>query len=414
MKKLLSTLLSAILAMTACFAVIPEISASASAESLYTLPLPANRSYGVTVLGRYSGGRYHPCYITQYILHEGTTSQPDCVMDIAAPKNTPVYAIADGRVAQNHSAKQHSGGGNNIVICHNDGSYSYYGHLMSQSPLKVGTAVKKGDIVGYVGNTGTAGIGYHIHFEWSGHDPFCEFKAMGYDNLYIVKNSGASRYPHNHNESAPINPTSTYRGRITGTGNCLTINSQPRAGYDIGYIPEGAVCTVYSGRNIGNWQWVSYNGINGYAYGKYITTANQESTDQVNTYQGRITGTGNCLTINSRPSAGYDIGYIPEGATCTVYAGKNIGNWQWVSYNGISGYAYGRYITAANQETTYQGKITGTGNCLAINTKPKAGYAVGYIPEGATCTVYAGKNIGNWQWVSYNGISGYAYGKYIK
>ena len=48
--------------------------------------------------------------------------------------------------------------------------------------------------------------------------------------------------------------------------------------------------------------------------------------------------------INSKPKVGNDIGYIPEGATCTVYPDKTSGNWYWVEYNGISGYSYKSYI----------------------------------------------------------------------
>ena len=48
--------------------------------------------------------------------------------------------------------------------------------------------------------------------------------------------------------------------------------------------------------------------------------------------------------INSKPKVGNDIGYIPEGASCTVYPDKTSGNWYWVSYNGVSGYSYKDYI----------------------------------------------------------------------
>lgn len=329
MKKIFSALFSALLALTACLTIAPGMTANA-AESNYILPLPGNKSYGITVFDRYANGTYHESYITEYVLHQSGTSQPSCVLDIAAAKNTPVYAVADGVVKENHSVTQHKIGGNNIVISHSDGSYSYYGHLISQSQLKIGAKVKKGALIGYVGMSGYA-TGYHLHFEWSGHDPYCEFRNMGY-NLYVSKDSAASKYPHSHTET-------TKTMYVVNTDGSLNINQGASAAKKITSMPEGAACTVYPSRSIGNWYYVSYNGINGYAYGKYLTESKPQAF-----YKGKISGTSGYLVINSKPKAGYDIGYIPEGAYCNVYYGKNVGNWQWVSYNGISGYAYGKYI----------------------------------------------------------------------
>lgn len=332
MKKIFSALISALLALTACLTIIPGTKANAAADSNYTLPLPGTKSYGITVFDRYSNGTAHTSYITEYILRQGGTSQPNCVMDIAAAKNTPVYAVADGVVKQNNSVKQHQYGGNNVVIYHNDGSYSYYGHLISQSKLKIGAKVKKGDLIGYVGMSGAA-TGYHLHFEWSGHDPYCEFKKMGY-NLYVSSDSGASKYSHNHNDT-------TKTMYVVNTDGSLNINQGPSTAKKISSMPEGAACTVYPSKSSGNWYYVKYNGISGYAYGKYLTTTKPATSK---TYTGRISGTNGCLVINSKPKAGYDIGYIPEGAYCTVNRDKSSGNWLWVSYNGVSGYAYGKYI----------------------------------------------------------------------
>ena len=60
---------------------------------------------------------------------------------------------------------------------------------------------------------------------------------------------------------------------------------------------------------------------------------------------GYVTGTPGNLIINSKPSAGYDIGKMPEGSACTVDLNKTSGSWYWVTYNGISGYAYSKYIS---------------------------------------------------------------------
>lgn len=87
----------------------------------------------------------------------------------------------------------------------------------------------------------------------------------------------------------------------------------------------------------GNWCWVEYNGISGYSYKDYLT-------QNLNVRTGIVRGTDGSLVINSKPKVGNDIGYIPEGASCTVYPDKTSGNWYWVSYNGVSGYSYKDYI----------------------------------------------------------------------
>jgi hypothetical protein len=80
------------------------------------------------------------------------------------------------------------------------------------------------------------------------------------------------------------------------------------------------------------------------------TPSNPSSTTVTNIRTGVVTGTGsNYLAINDKPAASptysTKIGRIPPGATVTVYPDKQSGNWYWVSYNGVSGYAYSKYIT---------------------------------------------------------------------
>lgn len=75
-----------------------------------------------------------------------------------------VYAVADGTISVN---KINFGGikkgyGYYIVVQHN-GFATLYGHLMERSPLKVGTTVKAGQIVGKMGNSGSS-TGTHLHF----------------------------------------------------------------------------------------------------------------------------------------------------------------------------------------------------------------------------------------------------------
>ena len=98
------------------------------------------------------GWRFHPIYHTQK-MHTGV----DLVMD----SGTPLYATGDGVV---HTVKSEATGyGRQIVIDHGFGYKTRYAH-MQEVILKVGTPVKRGDCVGFSGNTGSS-TGAHLHYE---------------------------------------------------------------------------------------------------------------------------------------------------------------------------------------------------------------------------------------------------------
>lgn len=82
-------------------------------------------------------------------------------MDFTAKRGTPVYATGNGIVkrADNRS----SGYGKHIRIDHGFGYMSLYAHL-SKYNVRRGQRVKRGDVIGYVGNTGRS-VGPHLHYE---------------------------------------------------------------------------------------------------------------------------------------------------------------------------------------------------------------------------------------------------------
>ncbi|MCM4167030.1 hypothetical protein KCTC52924_01887 [Arenibacter antarcticus] len=82
-------------------------------------------------------------------------------MDFTSPKGTPIYASGDGKIlrADNNS----SGYGKHIRIEHGYGYMSLYGHL-SQYNVKKGQKVERGDLIGFVGNTGRSEAP-HLHYE---------------------------------------------------------------------------------------------------------------------------------------------------------------------------------------------------------------------------------------------------------
>ncbi|MBX6363178.1 MAG: M23 family metallopeptidase [Gemmatimonadetes bacterium] len=82
-------------------------------------------------------------------------------IDIPAPVGTPVVAVADGTVLRK---KWDRGGGRTIRIVDLTGKYLfYYAHLSGYAPgLNEGDTVRKGQVLGYVGRTGTVS-GAHLH-----------------------------------------------------------------------------------------------------------------------------------------------------------------------------------------------------------------------------------------------------------
>ena len=71
-----------------------------------------------------------------------------------------MYATADGTVA---SAERAGAYGNLIVLTHDFGLSTRYGHL-SRFTVTAGQRVTRGDIIGYVGSTGRS-TGAHLHYE---------------------------------------------------------------------------------------------------------------------------------------------------------------------------------------------------------------------------------------------------------
>ena len=99
------------------------------------------------------GNRKHP--ILGYTkLHTGT--------DFAAPSGTPIMASGSGTVIR---AKWCGGGGNCVKIKHNLTYQTIYAHMKSFAKgIRVGSKVRQGQIIGYVGSTGMS-TGPHLHYE---------------------------------------------------------------------------------------------------------------------------------------------------------------------------------------------------------------------------------------------------------
>lgn len=100
----------------------------------------------------YTGGRFHPV-LRRMRPHRG--------VDFSAPAGTPVRAVASGIVT---FAGRSGHYGNHIEIEHAHPYSTSYSHLRGFArSLKVGTKVRKGQVIGYVGASGMA-TGPHLHF----------------------------------------------------------------------------------------------------------------------------------------------------------------------------------------------------------------------------------------------------------
>lgn len=90
----------------------------------------------------------------------GNRSNPHRGVDIAPNGGGAVCAVADGTLVYDWYSPIL---GNVAVIAHLDGKFSGYAHMASESPLRIGTVVARGQSIGTIGNTGSASAGRHLH-----------------------------------------------------------------------------------------------------------------------------------------------------------------------------------------------------------------------------------------------------------
>ncbi len=100
------------------------------------------------------GWRTHPIYKIRKF-HWG--------LDFTANTGTPVYAAGAGKIVKVKKSNANYGYGNQVVIDHGFGYETLYAHL-SKIEVKKGDVVKRGDVIGLVGNTGGS-TAPHLHYE---------------------------------------------------------------------------------------------------------------------------------------------------------------------------------------------------------------------------------------------------------
>ena len=106
----------------------------------------------IKYISSYFGHRPDPIYkVTKF--HSG--------MDFSAQLGTEAYATGDGVVCD--VEKGHWGYGNMVTVDHGFGYKTRYAHLQ-KAAVRKGQKVKRGQVVGYIGNTGKT-TGVHLHYE---------------------------------------------------------------------------------------------------------------------------------------------------------------------------------------------------------------------------------------------------------
>ncbi|MBI1286654.1 MAG: peptidoglycan DD-metalloendopeptidase family protein [Flavobacteriales bacterium] len=132
-----------------------EVIALAKNKEAMLASIPAIQPVSNEKLTRVASGfnwRIHPIYKVRHF-HTG--------IDFTAPRGTEIYATGDGVVEDVISKGR--GYGNHIIIDHGFGYETLYGH-MSKFKVRKGEKVKRGDVIGYVGSTGTS-TAPHLHYE---------------------------------------------------------------------------------------------------------------------------------------------------------------------------------------------------------------------------------------------------------
>ncbi|CAB4989521.1 MAG: peptidoglycan DD-metalloendopeptidase family protein [Actinobacteria bacterium] len=125
--------------------VLPDL-ATLGIPQISVFPSQGRCSFTDTWQQSRSGGRQH----------EG--------VDIMGVKGLALYAVIDGTITKMYGADA-ALSGNALRLTASDGTYFFYAHLDSFAPgIAIGSVVKAGQIVGYMGSTGDAGSP-HLHFE---------------------------------------------------------------------------------------------------------------------------------------------------------------------------------------------------------------------------------------------------------
>lgn len=108
----------------------------------------------------------------------------DNAVDIASPKGTPIYAPKEGTVLIADDSGYNGGYGLYVVVNFTDGGQMLFGH-MSKVASVAGQKIAQGEVIGYVGTTGSS-TGNHVHISARGgiKNPYAHLKVGNTNSNY--------------------------------------------------------------------------------------------------------------------------------------------------------------------------------------------------------------------------------------
>jgi hypothetical protein len=235
---------------------------------------------------------------------------------IVAHSNGTVVAYQNNYATTDKTGNSY---GNYVKIKHDEGYHTLYAHMKYQSvTVKTGDAVKKGQVIGYMGNTGHSNGG-HLHFEvWKDGSRIDPTKYLEEDLT----------------TTTPTTPTATLKYKV---GDTVTINGvYVSSTSDKMYKPaksKGKITKIVEGaRN----PYLLENGNIGWVNDACITSLVQNTTYKT---------VANCSWLNLRTSASYgnNIYKAVKAGTKLEYLGLSSG-WAKVRYEGKTLYCGASYL----------------------------------------------------------------------
>lgn len=291
-------------------------------------------------------------------------------IDIGASNGTPVLAAYNGKCTKLWSIGQSRG--YTVQLQHTiqpyGTVYTFYQHLNAPSPLKVGDNVKMGDVIGYVGGSGTSINSYaaHLHFgislnypdDWyrstcqryddypqytiGAVDP-CTGNWLGVDTGETVGlNPGNSQVGGNGQNNKPSSDGKGYY-RVTPTDG-LNLRREPNTSSSvIVTIPYNTQIYVESISN--GWAKATYSSYSGYCSADYLTfITGSTSTTEMFDY---LTMSGNIIIGHGQSGNGIFYPIAPtvwEGASNVTYTPNERPSEESQGF-GINFYKYMCYVT---------------------------------------------------------------------
>ena len=242
-----------------------------------------------------------------------------------------------------------------------------------------------------------------------------------------TSNSTSSSKP-----SSTTNSTQKYV-KVNSPIGLWLLQSPSMQGNKIEAMPNNAVLKVLGTSSNGNWTKVEYNGVVGWCYSEYtsaVSTSNSTSSNTTNSTSSTSTIKVNSpvgLWLLQSPSMqGQKIEVMPNGASLKVLGTSSNGLWTKVEYNGVTGWCYTQYTSAATNNSTSSNTTNSTSSTSSqtsasvtspiglwlLQSPSMQGQKIEVMPNGASLKVLGTSANGSWIKVQYNGITGWCYKEY--